>query len=1185
MNVDEQYPIVSEDDAVKDKDWAAGARVHVDFEELVMSPTERASVRTIKYPPALLKIFDEILVNATDHIVRTENESGVMRATNVNVVVSPTGEITITNNGRGIRIERHNAMSQREKTDIYLPTFFFNYMHQSTNHNKSADNIIGGTNGMGAKIVLIMSKYARLVTCDGGRIFTQEWRDGRKNMLPHKIAPYSGAPYTSVTFMPDYDGLFGYSSGITQLVMDLYYTRVAFAAFYIKMISPRSTISFNGVAINTTPEILLSELYPDSHPVRITLKPNGAPVHMRYAWDIFAVGSDKKPFHTSAVNGIVVRSGTHMKFIKANITNILRDAVKAKLSDKTIKINAEMFKFSFVAVTPIPNPRWTGQRKDQLDYNTSDFAPYVFTPLNLRGLIDDIVAKVLDAVLSRKTKKTHREPQKYKSANIAGSSRSREATLFCVEGDSAFAQVEIGISKNPKLTFEKCGLYSLGGVIVNARKEIVVHDRAKRIFNKSEKWRSNVRINGLIDVLGLNFEYKYEPGSAAYEREMKTLRYGRLIAAVDQDHDGKGNILPLLMSMFAYVWPGLIAGGYIGWIMSPICQVYPKNGGKVHAFYHLSDFDKWATNPPFAYDVKYCKGLAGNTEEEGIHVFKHYRENIFLFTLDPDAEMVYDIYYGEDANKRKVQLAKIGLLPTPELLARRKASRTIPSSEHLLLEADAFQKDNLERKLENSIDGLTKGRRKVLDGCIDKFRAKPNQRVKVVDLAAKVMSSKQYEHGESSLHKTIIHMAGTYVGGRQLPYLLPDGIFGTRTRGPSAAGAPRYIFALFNSRLVNTIFPPEDYPLLKFTINEGQRGEPEYFVPIIPTVILESIELPAHGWKLKKWARDAISVIDYVKLFITDKPALMHASISPYTHDWHGEFRASCGKIWAVGKYRIVGDTVVVTELPMCVWTEDWVASIRAKLEEEVKTTSGGTTFCDIDDPYIFSIDHRGNNGNIINTVITMKPGAIAALLENSIYPFDGIEMYLNLRKSQTHNLNLMTEHKTVREFRSYESVVAAWYPHRRALYEHRLRRRRQLLLLRLELETQKLRYIEESKNLARESIAAMTQYVLDNNYPKLSPGLLTGIHIMSDDELDRKFHDGDFNYLFKLNDYKKSAEGVAKIKESIADITRKLSARVNEIFPGANEWLAELDALRAIIELGRKTKWKYEDAKKYTFE
>jgi len=1186
MDVDKEFPIVSEDEAVKQKNWAAGAREHVDSEELIMSAVRRSSIETVKYPPALLKIFDEILVNALDQVIRTASERDTrLKTTTINVTVTPAGEITIMNNGRGIPIVKHNAMSAREGMDIYLPTFLFNYMHQSSNHIKAADNIIGGTNGMGAKIVIIMSKYTRLITVDGGRLFMQDWSDGRKRLSPPRIEPFTGAPFTSVTFMPDYAGLFYYPAGATQLLLDLYYTRVVFAAFYLRLVAPRATITYNGTAIGVTPETLLMELYPDARVSKITLRPSGPPAHMRYPWEIYVVGVDKKVLHTSVVNGIVVPIGTHMKYIKDNITDILSKAVLAKLANKSAKIPKTMFKFSYVAIAPIPNPSWGGQRKDQLVYDSVNFAPYTFTPAILRELIDDVTDKALEAFLSRKTRNTRMEPTKYKAASAAGTSRARESILFCVEGDSAFAQAEVGISKTPDLTFERCGLYSLGGVIVNARREIVVHDPAKRIFDKSEKWLNNPRVSGLIDVLGLNYQYKYEPGSATHEREMRSLRYGCVIAAVDQDHDGKGNILPLLMSMFAYIWPGLIASGFVGWIMSPICQVYPKAGGKILQFYTLASFDKWASDTAIVYDVKYCKGLAGNDKEEGVYIFKRHRENTFIFTLDSDAELNFDIYFGDNPDKRKAQLSKISLVATLEMLSRRDATHRIASSEHLLLEADAFQKDNLLRKLDNYIDGMTKARRKVLDGCIDRFRSSPSKRVKVADLAAKVTSSKQYEHGEASLQKTITLMAATYVGGRQLPYLVPVSMFGSRTGGPKTAGAPRYIYAQFNWRLVNALFPPEDYPLLKFTINEGQRGEPEYFVPIIPAAILESIELPAHGWKLKKWARDAISVIDYVKTFITNKPAIMRAKIEPYSYGWLGEYRSGGGKIWSVGRYEVVNDNIVVTEIPIGFWTNDWVATLRAKIEEEVKTPSGKISRCERDDPYIASIDDRGNNGDIVRTIVTMKPGAIAALGEMDDESFTGIEKYLNLRKSQKHNLNLMTENNTVREFNSYERIIAEWFPHRRALYAHRMRRRRQILLLRLELEQQTLRYITTARDLTGESIEIMTSYVIAENYPRLKPSLLVGINIISDDDLDRQFHDGDFNYLFKINGLKRSSGAIADRRAVIADIQAKLAAALKESFPGATEWLSELEKLREIVIEGRATDWKYKDAGKYTFE
>jgi DNA gyrase/topoisomerase IV subunit B len=56
----------------------------------------------IKCSPAFIKIFDEILTNASDHVIRTKGE-----VKNIEVTTNKDGSITIYNDGPGIPIEFH----------------------------------------------------------------------------------------------------------------------------------------------------------------------------------------------------------------------------------------------------------------------------------------------------------------------------------------------------------------------------------------------------------------------------------------------------------------------------------------------------------------------------------------------------------------------------------------------------------------------------------------------------------------------------------------------------------------------------------------------------------------------------------------------------------------------------------------------------------------------------------------------------------------------------------------------------------------------------------------------------------------------------------------------------------------------------------------------------------------------
>ena len=67
------------------------------------------------------------------------------------------------------------------------------------------------------------------------------------------------------------------------------------------------------------------------------------------------------------------------------------------------------------------------------------------------------------------------------------------------------------------------------------------------------------------------------------------------------------------------------------------------------------------------------------------------------------------------------------------------------------------------------------------------------------------------------------------------------------------------------------MFPKDDDFLLKYTFDDGDRCEPLYYCPVVTLSILEHMELPATGWKVKLWARDFSEVISNVRNLINGK--------------------------------------------------------------------------------------------------------------------------------------------------------------------------------------------------------------------------------------------------------------------------------------------------------------------------
>ena len=77
--------------------------------------------------------------------------------------------------------------------------------------------------------------------------------------------------------------------------------------------------------------------------------------------------------------------------------------------------------------------------------------------------------------------------------------------------------------------------------------------------------------------------------------------------------------------------------------------------------------------------------------------------------------------------------------------------------------------------------------------------------------------------------------------------LKPNGQFGTRIMGGNDAASPRYIHTEINP-ITDLIYRKEDFPLLKYLDDDGLPVEPEYYVPIIPMVLVNGMVGIGTGW-------------------------------------------------------------------------------------------------------------------------------------------------------------------------------------------------------------------------------------------------------------------------------------------------------------------------------------------------
>lgn len=1197
QSVDEIFPLGSAEESITTKDWAAGSFEVSDSREFLLKKAGgryTASYETIHVAPALTKIIDEPLVNAIDHVVRTLG--GLHPVLRISVSISPAGQIRIYNDGAGVPIGLHRAASAKFGRDTWSPTLIFAKLFQGSNAVHK-DSIIGGTNGLGSKITNFASSEFIIETCDGVHFFQQKFENRNKVEHPPVVLrlddPQSKImcreQHTTVAFVPDYVGLFGYDSynpELHQLLTDLTRTRVFMAAAYVNSVNPRCQVYFNDELVPVKSMADIAHIvFPECKRVITMVKPTSAAPY-DYVWEVCAVVAKSSTCEypqLTNVNGVVVKDGKHVNKIRGCVVEGVRAHIEKLFSGKNIKfqpryVTANLFMF---INAKIPNVHWNGQRKDILDIDIRKLAGYAIDPKTIDHIAAALGDVLTDQLLVGKASKRKKAVKidKYKEAGGAGGKKSADCALFLFEGDSAFDQGAAGLASDTELN----GLFSLGGVIMNVRKqcEIMKNSAGDSKIVLKTKLAKNVRFNALLQATGLDVNARYDPESATYKQEMRALNYGCVVACVDQDLDGKGFILGLILNMFELFWPNLIKAGFVKWFPSPIIRAYPRVGVNVLEFYTLSEYDRWAaTGVVDRYDIKYLKGLGSNDEDETAQMYRNVRSKLITFYGDERSHNAFEIYFGELPDLRKRQLSSPPPEVSPEEIEHQLRSKTISCTTQLETETDAFQRDNLERKLDHVVDGQNQAGRKILDGVIKAFGAKNKMR-KVAQLAGYVSEHEAYHHGEQSNEKSITGRGFVAVGGKQIPILVPHSNFGSRMNGPDGAASARYIWCTLNDRVVHRIFPPEDYYLLEFNEDDGKRVEPRYFVPTIPMAVLESTELPGHGWKLQTWGRDVFAVIKSVRRLIRagDDARLLAAPparCAGSKYEWKGEFRYVYGELYSMGTYEITApDTVLITELPLRQWSEPYQKRLTKKAEAE--------------DSIIDDIKDLGCDVYKVRIQVRFKPGKLQTLEGNQYV--DGVEEFLKLRERLITHLNLTMPDNTVREFATYEDAIHVWFPYRKALYGARIERQRELGRLNILRLTNILRYLRAKLKTRGKRRAEIEQMLEEMAYDRMNVGKLRTPKFIPTAQLEDVIVRGkkaSFMYLVKLHDWDKSAEGIAEYEAELAEAraaAERLEAQASiGRFPGAAVWEAELDDLEAQIREGFRTGWRYGAAGKYKF-
>ncbi|KAM4624510.1 DNA topoisomerase 2-alpha [Polymixia lowei] len=861
--------------------------------------------RDVTFVPGLYKIFDEILVNAADNKQRDSSMSCIK----VNID-SENNVISVWNNGKGIPVVEHKV----EK--VYVPALIFGQLLTSSNYDDDQKKVTGGRNGYGAKLCNIFStKFTVETACKESRkTFKQTWYDNMCRAGDSKIKSFEGEEYTCITFQPDL-AKFKMNS-LNKDTVALMTRR----AYDIAGSTKGVRVFLNGKRLPVSGFRSYVDMY-----LKDKVDEVGQPLRVVHEvvserWEVCLTMSEKGFQQVSFVNSIATtKGGRHTDYVADQVVTKLIDVVKKKnkagVVVKPFQVKNHMWLFVNCLVE---NPTFDSQTKENMTLQQKNFgstcslSEKFIKQATSCGIVESIMNWVKFKAQSQLNKKCSavkhtkiKGVPKLDDANDAGGKNSGGCTLILTEGDSAKTLAVSGLGVVGR---DRYGVFPLRGKMLNVREA-----SHKQIMENAE-------INNIIKILGLQYKKNYtDPES------LKTLRYGKLMIMTDQDQDGS-HIKGLLINFIHHNWPSLLRHSFLEEFITPIIKASLKKNQL--SFYSIPEFNKWKESQSNlkSWKIKYYKGLGTSTSQEAKEYFSDMQRHRipFKYAGPEDDEAITLAFSKKKIEERKEWLTNFMINRRqrrehnlPEDFLYGQATKSLSYNDFVNKELVLFSNSDNERSIPCLVDGLKPGQRKVMFCC---FKRNDKREVKVAQLAGSVAEMSAYHHGEASLMMTIVNLAQNFVGSNNVNFLQPQGQFGTRLHGGKDSASPRYIFTML-SPLARLIFPAVDDNLLKYNYDDNQRVEPEWYIPIIPTVLVNGADGIGTGWASRIPNYDVREIVNNIQRMLNGEEPL------PMLPNYKG-FKGTIEQLMA-NQYLINGEvaildstTIEISELPVKTWTQ-----------------------------------------------------------------------------------------------------------------------------------------------------------------------------------------------------------------------------------------------------------------------
>ena len=335
-----------------------------------------------------------------------------------------------------------------------------------------------------------------------------------------------------------------------------------------------------------------------------------------------------------------------------------------------------------------------------------------------------------------------------------------------------------------------------------------------------------------------------------------------------------------------------------------------------------------------------------------------------------------------------------------------------------------------------------------------------------------------YHHGSTSIENAIITMAQKFKNN--IPFLEEDGQFGSLRS--TQAGASRYIGTKLSDSF-RKIY--KDFDLLEYRYEEGEKIEPYYFLPIIPTILLNGTTGIAVGFASTIMGRNIIDIADSCILYLKSNKA---SNVDPYIEVFNGSIKVDPEnhKRWIIqGKYeRINSSTIQIKELPISMTYERYEEILDKLVEDKI----------------IISYEDKCRDS--INYFVKMSKNSLEVMSDKEI-----IKIF-KLEEQVTENFSTLDEKGKLRLFENTAEIIEYFVKFRLKFYKKRKDKQLSNLEYELKVLSNKYKFIK----------LILDGVIIINNIEKK-------IIIQSIKENNLEMIDGSYEYLLRLPIYSLTKE------------------------------------------------------------